>query len=38
MVAQAYKVPRQKQDEYALISHVRAEKVAFRQSYQDKAG
>ncbi|KAI0932244.1 hypothetical protein AcW1_000581 [Taiwanofungus camphoratus] len=27
MVAQAYKVPRQKQDEYALISHVRAEKA-----------
>lgn len=28
MVARAYNVPRQKQDEYALISHTRAFKVS----------
>lgn len=28
MVAQTYDVPREKQDEYALVSHNRAEKVA----------
>lgn len=28
MVAQAYKVSRKKQDEYALISHTRATKVS----------
>ena len=34
MVAQTYKVPRQKQDEYALVSHTRAAKVCVTQLFR----
>ncbi|KLO20292.1 thiolase [Schizopora paradoxa] len=36
MVAQAYQVPRQKQDEYALISHTRAENVRTLGIFKDE--
>ncbi|KAH9835587.1 putative 3-ketoacyl-CoA thiolase B [Rhodofomes roseus] len=36
MVAQTYKVPRQKQDEYALISHTRAEKATKTGIFADE--
>ena len=36
MVAQAYNVPRQKQDEYALISHTRATEAAKDGRFEDE--